>query len=55
MIKTLTELVIALEDAMITPISRDDLRYNDGIRTAIMIVESARDRLYEDSKETKEG
>lgn len=30
-----------IEDCMVTPISKEDCAYNDGIRTAIMIVESA--------------
>ena len=53
MIKTLTEIIIALEDIMVTPVCKEDLSFNDGIRAAIMTVQSARDELYENSKEAE--
>ena len=43
-------LIELLEQAIITPISKDDLRYNEGIRTAMAIVEE----YYADCKETEE-
>ena len=46
----LRQITDELEQAMITPISKDDLRYNEGIRTAMAIVEE----YYANSEETEE-
>ena len=42
MAEELTKLIIALEDLMVTPICKEDVAYNDGIRTAIMVIETVR-------------
>lgn len=51
-VKFATKLIVELEEVMITPITKDDLRFNDGIRAAITTVENARAKLVENTDET---